>query len=101
MVGQAAVVPCWCGPSGEPKFELIEFWIENRVMIAIATKDMVLNYVRTTTEGAETAYQLDLRRSLRRAMRGPEWQFSGAHAIRAKGWNVVVSGQAACGRTCG
>jgi hypothetical protein len=52
MVGHAAVVPCWRGPPGEPKFELIEFWIENRVMIEIATKDMVPNYVRTTTVGA-------------------------------------------------
>ncbi len=43
---------CWRGPPGNPQFELIEFWIENRVMIEIATKDMVPDYVRTTTAAA-------------------------------------------------
>lgn len=43
---------CWRGPPGRPMFELIEFWIENRVMIEIATTDMVPNYVKTTTAAA-------------------------------------------------
>lgn len=43
---------CWRGPPGNPMFELIEFWIENRVMIEIATKDMVPDYVRTTNVAA-------------------------------------------------
>jgi hypothetical protein len=43
---------CWRGPPQHPVFELIEFWIENRVMIEIATPDMLPNYVRTATSGA-------------------------------------------------
>jgi len=34
---------------GHPAFELIELWIENRVMIEIATPDMLANYVRSAT----------------------------------------------------
>ncbi|WP_284256056.1 hypothetical protein [Acidocella aquatica] len=43
---------CWRGPPGHPAFELIEFWIENRVMIEIATPDMLANYVRSATAAA-------------------------------------------------
>lgn len=43
---------CWRGPPEHPVFELIEFWIENRVMIEVATPDMLPNYVRTATAAA-------------------------------------------------
>jgi hypothetical protein len=43
---------CWRGPPGRPMFELIEFWIENRVMIEIATRDMLPNYLQTATAAA-------------------------------------------------
>ena len=38
---------CWRGPSGRPLFELIEFWIENRLMVEIATPAMLPDYVKT------------------------------------------------------
>jgi hypothetical protein len=34
-------------------FELIEFWVENRVMIEIATPDMLANYVQAATVGSQ------------------------------------------------
>jgi hypothetical protein len=40
---------CWRGPPGRPSFELVEFWIENRVMVEIATPDMLPNYLRAAT----------------------------------------------------
>ncbi len=43
---------CWRGPPGRPQFELIEFWIENRIMVEIATPDMVPNYLRIATAAA-------------------------------------------------
>jgi hypothetical protein len=39
---------CWRGPPGRPLFELIEFWIENRLMIEIATPSMLGDYLKTT-----------------------------------------------------
>lgn len=38
---------CWRGPPGRPAFELIEFWIENRVMVEIATPAMLPDYLKT------------------------------------------------------
>lgn len=32
-------------PGGKPFFHVIEFWVENRLMIEIATPDMVADYV--------------------------------------------------------
>jgi hypothetical protein len=46
---------CWRGPPGRPLFELIEFWIENRLMIEIATPEMLPSYLRITTSEAHAA----------------------------------------------
>jgi hypothetical protein len=44
----------WRGPSPEaPLFEIYEFWIENRIMIELATEDMLPNYVRLTNGAAQ------------------------------------------------
>jgi hypothetical protein len=44
----------WRGPNAEMRlFELYEFWIENRVMIELATPDMLPNYTRLTTASAQ------------------------------------------------
>jgi hypothetical protein len=37
---------CWRGPPGRPLFELYEFWVENRVMLELATEDMLPAYVK-------------------------------------------------------
>jgi hypothetical protein len=46
---------CWRGPPGNPLFELYEFWIENRVMLELATQDMLANYTRITSPEAQQA----------------------------------------------
>ena len=46
---------CWRGPPGNPLFELYEFWIENRVMLELATPDMLPNYTRLTNAAAQQA----------------------------------------------
>jgi len=44
----------WRGPSEEMRlFELYEFWIENRIMIELATEDMLPSYTRLTTAAAQ------------------------------------------------
>ena len=43
----------WRGPPGNPLFELYEFWIENRVMLEIATADMLPAYTRITNPAAQ------------------------------------------------
>jgi len=43
---------CWRGPPGKPLFELIEFWIENRVMVEIATPEMLPDYLKLATAQA-------------------------------------------------
>jgi hypothetical protein len=44
----------WRGPSPELRlFELYEFWIENRVMLELATEDMLPNYIRITNGPAQ------------------------------------------------
>jgi len=46
----------WRGPSPEVRlFELYEFWIENRIMLELATEDMLPNYIRLTTSEAQHA----------------------------------------------
>jgi hypothetical protein len=40
---------CWRGPPGRPAFELVEFWIENRLMLEIATPGMLANYLASAT----------------------------------------------------
>jgi hypothetical protein len=40
----------WRGPSPEVRlFELYELWVENRVLLEIATEDMVANYLKTVS----------------------------------------------------
>jgi hypothetical protein len=43
---------CWRGPPGKPAFELIEFWVENRLMFEIATPEMTPNYLAMATAEA-------------------------------------------------
>jgi hypothetical protein len=43
---------CWRGPPGKPAFELIEFWIENRLMIEVATPAMLPSYLAAATAEA-------------------------------------------------
>lgn len=43
----------WRGPPNNPLFELYEFWVENRVMLEIATPDMLPAYVRITNATAQ------------------------------------------------
>lgn len=47
---------CWRGPPGRPVFELIEFWIENRVMLEIATPAMLADYLNIATADAHDAF---------------------------------------------
>jgi len=46
---------CWRGPPGRPLFELFEFWIENRVMLELATPDMLPNYLKIATAAGQDA----------------------------------------------
>jgi len=46
---------CWRGPPGNPLFELIEFWVENRFMIEVATPEMLDNYRRTVSQAGYDA----------------------------------------------
>jgi hypothetical protein len=44
----------WRGPSPEVRlFELYEFWIENRIMLELATSDMLPAYVKLTNGNAQ------------------------------------------------
>ena len=43
----------WRGPPGRPLFELYEFWVENRVMLELATEDMVAPYVGIANGAAQ------------------------------------------------
>ena len=45
----------WRGPPGNPLFELYEFWVENRVMLEVATEDMLAAYTRITNGPAQRA----------------------------------------------
>jgi hypothetical protein len=46
----------WRGPSPEVRrFELYEFWIENRVMLELATPDMLRAYTKLTNGAAQRA----------------------------------------------
>lgn len=46
----------WRGPSPEARlFELYEFWIENRVLLELATEDMLADYVKITNSAAQRA----------------------------------------------
>lgn len=45
----------WRGPPGKRLFELYEFWIENRVMLELATEDMLANYIAIANGDAQRA----------------------------------------------
>lgn len=54
---------CWRGPPGRPLFELFEFWIENRVMLELATPDMLANYLNIATAAGQDAVVAKMRAS--------------------------------------
>jgi hypothetical protein len=43
----------WRGPPGIRLFELYEFWVENRVMLEIATEDMLPGYLQIASASAQ------------------------------------------------
>ncbi len=43
----------WRGPAGVKLFELYELWVENRVMLELATPDMVAAYVAVANGAAQ------------------------------------------------
>ncbi len=43
----------WRGPNGTRLFELYEFWVENRVMLEIATEDMLAGYLKIANGTAQ------------------------------------------------
>jgi hypothetical protein len=43
----------WRGPPNNPLFELYEFWVENRVMLELATADMLPAYTRLTNAATQ------------------------------------------------
>lgn len=57
----------FCGrgaPGQKPLFHLIEFWVENRVMIELAPMDMIGEYEQTVTIERLAAMQAALREKL-------------------------------------
>jgi hypothetical protein len=45
----------WRGPPNRPLFELYEVWVENRVMLELATEDMLPAYLRIANGAAQRA----------------------------------------------
>jgi hypothetical protein len=43
----------WRGPPAVRLFELYELWVENRVMLELATEDMIANYVKIANGAAQ------------------------------------------------
>lgn len=43
----------WRGPPGVRLFELYEFWVENRILLELATPDMLEGYVRIANGPAQ------------------------------------------------
>ncbi len=43
----------WRGPNGTRLFELYELWVENRVMLELATEDMLSGYIRIANGAAQ------------------------------------------------
>jgi hypothetical protein len=43
----------WRGPNGVRLFELYEFWVENRVMLELATEDMLAGYIKIANGAAQ------------------------------------------------
>jgi hypothetical protein len=46
---------CWRGPGTVRLFELYEFWVENRVMLELATDDMLPGYVKLANGNGQRA----------------------------------------------
>lgn len=46
----------WRGPEGVRLFELYEFWVENRIMLELATEDMLPAYVRIANGPAQREF---------------------------------------------
>ena len=53
----------WRGPPGRPLFELYEVWVENRVMLEVATQEMLPAYVKIANGAAQRALQDSLHRA--------------------------------------
>ncbi len=51
----------WRGPQDLKLFELYEFWVENRVMLELATEDMMAAYVKVANGAAQRAMLAKLR----------------------------------------
>lgn len=47
------VLHSWRGPPGVKLFELYELWVENRIMLELATADMIANYVAIAKGSAQ------------------------------------------------
>ncbi|HEY8080241.1 MAG TPA: hypothetical protein VIF62_39195 [Labilithrix sp.] len=47
------VLHSWRGPPGNPLFELYEVWIENRVLLELATEDMLPRYIAIANGAAQ------------------------------------------------
>lgn len=45
----------WRGPGSVRLFELYEFWVENRIMLELVTKDMIASYVKIANGPAQRA----------------------------------------------
>ena len=45
----------WRGPGEVKLFELYEFWVENRIMLELATEDMLARYVAIANGAAQRA----------------------------------------------
>ena len=43
----------WRGPGGARLFELYELWVENRVMLELATEDMLAGYIKIANGPAQ------------------------------------------------
>jgi hypothetical protein len=44
---------CWRGPRGTRLFELYEMWVENRVLLEVATEEMLSGYVSIANGAAQ------------------------------------------------
>lgn len=46
---------CWRGPPQAPLFQLIELWVENRVLLELVTQDMLPPYIAIANGAAQQA----------------------------------------------
>jgi hypothetical protein len=61
----------WRGPPGVKLFELYEFWVENRVLLEIATEDMLPAYTKVANAAAQQALLAGLARATSAVPRTP------------------------------